>query len=262
VTITALLLGFSTLPEPTGVALLVAGILGGFLFVFWGYWAKSPVLDIKLFLHNRVFAFSNLAALIHYSATFAIAFLLSLYLQIVKGMPPQEAGLVILVQPVLMALFSPLTGRLSDVVEPRILATTGMVITTGGLAMLTLLTPGTPIDLIVLALVVIGIGYALFSSPNTNAVMSSVLPRQYGVASGTVGTMRLLGMVLSMGIATLLFSVYLGREEITPGLHDEFMTAMSAAFTVFTLLCILGIFASRARGNLRTGQQVPLVVPG
>lgn len=251
--ITLVLLGFSSLPEARGIALLAGGILAAMLFVFWGSWAKHPVLDVNLFRRNRVFAYSNLAALIHYSATFAIAFLLSLYLQLVKGMSPQEAGLVILVQPVMMALFSPFTGSLSDKVEPRVLASVGMSITTAGLAAFAFLTEATDVGLITLALVVIGIGYAFFSSPNTNAVMSSVEPRAYGVASGTLGTMRLLGQVVSMGIATMLFSVFIGRVQITPALHGEFMMAVNVAFAVFTILCFLGIFASMARGHVRPG---------
>lgn len=249
--ITLVLLGFSTLPASTGVALLTAGLLAALLFFFWGSWAPHPVLDMNLFRRNRVFAYSNLAALIHYSATFAIAFLLSLYLQLVKGMSPQQAGMVILVQPAMMFILSPFTGSLSDTVEPRVLASIGMAITTAGLAALAFLTEATDVGLITLTLVVIGIGYAFFSSPNTNAVMSSVEPRAYGVASGTLGTMRLLGQVFSMGIATMLFSVFIGRERITPVLHGEFMTAVNVAFAVFTILCFLGIFASMARGHVR-----------
>jgi MFS family permease len=252
--ITAVLLGFSTLPEPTGAALIAGGVLSGLLYLFWGMWAKSPVLEVRLFLRNRVFAFSNLTALIHYSATFAIAFILSLYLQLIKGMSPQDAGAVLLVQPVMMTSFSLFTGRLSDVVEPRILASVGMVIMTGALAVFVFLAPGTDIMQIILVLVVIGIGYALFSSPNTNAVMSSVSPREYGVASGTIGTMRLLGQVFSMGIATVLFAVFIGREQITPALFDEFMMAINVAFLIFTILCFLGIFASLARGSLRPAE--------
>jgi EmrB/QacA subfamily drug resistance transporter len=250
-TITAVLLGFSTLPDRMGLALIIAGLLGAFLFAFWGTWAPSPILDVKLFLRNRVFAYSNLAALINYSATFAVAFLLSLYLQYVKGMTPWEAGLVILVQPILQATFSPLAGRLSDQVEPQYVASAGMAATTVGLAVLVFLTRATELPVIAFALCLLGIGFALFSSPNTNAVMSSVEHRFYGVASGTIGTMRLLGQVFSMGIATLLFAVFIGRAQITPAVHTEFMDAVHVAFIVFTVLCFLGIFASMARGKLR-----------
>ena len=119
------------------------------------------------------------------------------------------------------------------------------------MAILILLTTETDLLMITMALVIIGIGYGLFGSPNTNAIMSAVEPRFYGVASGTVGTMRLLGQVVSMGIATMLFSVFIGRERITPDLQDEFMMAVNVAFAVFTVLCFLGIFASLARGKLR-----------
>lgn len=251
IAITLVLLGFSTLPDTKGAALIAGGALAALLFLFWGSWARHPVLDVNLFRRNRVFAYSNLAALIHYSATFAIAFLLSLYLQYVKGMSPRDAGFVLLAQPLMMAIFSSLTGRLSDVVEPRLVASVGMAITTAGLAAFVFLTEGTDVWLIVWALLVIGIGYALFSSPNTNAVMSSVEAKAYGVASGTIGTMRLLGQVFSMGIATVLFAVFIGREQIVPGLHDEFMAAVNVAFAIFTVLCFLGIWASMARGRLR-----------
>jgi MFS family permease len=234
-----------------GFVRIFSGGLSSLLFLFWGSWAKSPVLDVNMFRSNRVFAYSNLAALIHYSATFAIAFLLSLYLQYVRGMSPGEAGAVILVQPIMMALFSPLTGRLSDVVEPRVVASVGMAITTLGLAIFVFLEPETDILLITWVLVVIGIGYALFSSPNTNAVMSSVEAKAYGVASGTVGTMRLLGQVFSMGIATVLFAIFIGRAQITADLHDEFMMAINVAFAIFAVLCFFGVLASLARGSLR-----------
>ena len=249
-TITAILLGFSTLPGRTGMALIGAGLVGLFFFLFWGMWSKSPILDIRLFVHNRVFAYSNLAALINYSATFAVAFLLSLYFQMVRGMAPQEAGLILLVQPLLMATFSPLMGRMSDRIEPRLVATAGMALTTVGLAVLIALTETTGLPTIVLALCLLGMGFALFSSPNTNAVMSSVEPRQLGVASGTVSTMRLLGQVFSMGVATMLFAVFIGREQITPSQHGAFLDAVNIAFAIFTVLCFLGIFASMARGSM------------
>jgi len=249
--ITLVFWGFSTLPGSGGLALIVAGALAGVLFLFWGSWVKDPLLDINMFRNNKVFAYSNLAALIHYSATFAIAFLLSLYLQYVKGMSPTEAGLVLIFQPVMMALTSPATGRLSDVVEPRILASIGMAITTVGLAAFIFLTPDTDVWLIAFVLVVIGTGYGLFSSPNTNAVMSSVEAKAFGVASGTIGTMRLLGQVFAMGIATMLFAIFIGRVQITPDLHDEFMMAVNVAFVIFTVLCFFGILASLARGSLR-----------
>ena len=136
--------------------------------------ARHPLVDINHFRSNSVFAFSNLAALINYSATSAAGFLLSLYLQYITGLSPQKAGLILIAQPAMMAVFSPLAGRLSDRIEPRYLASAGMAISAAGLFLLSFIGRGTGIPFVVAALLVLGFGFALFSSPNTNAVMSSV----------------------------------------------------------------------------------------
>jgi MFS family permease len=200
---------------------------------------------------NRPFAFSNLAALINYSATFAVTFLMSIYLQEVKGFSAERAGVILVAQPIVMATFSPLAGKLSDKIEPQFIASAGMAITTVGLVLLALMTPSSEVIAIVATLAFIGFGFALFSSPNTNAVMGSVERRSYGVASASLGTMRLVGQVLSLGIATLFIALYLGDYAITPDLADEFMQSYKLAFSTFAVMCFVGVFASLARGKVR-----------
>ena len=247
----AVIYGFSLLPSTFGMLLILAGGLGLLAFFIWETRVKDPVLNVHLFLSNRVFAFSNLAALINYSATFAVSFLLSLYLQYVKGLSPQSAGLVLLAQPVVQAVMSPFSGRLSDKVEPRIVASAGMTLTFAGLFLFAFLNEGTALNLIVANLSLLGLGFALFSSPNTNAVMSSVEKRFYGVASGTLGTMRLIGQTLSMAVAMLILTLYLGRVQITPEQYPLFLEGVRTVFMVFSVLCFLGVFASLVRGRLR-----------
>jgi EmrB/QacA subfamily drug resistance transporter len=247
----AIMYGFSRLPDMLGGWLILIGFVALVAFVWWEMRAKSPVLNVNLFRHNIVFAFSNLAALINYSATFAVSFLLSLYLQYIKGFSPDRAGLVLISAPLVQAVFSPLAGRLSDRIEPRVLASLGMAISAAGVIMLIFLGHGTSLAFIVVSLVILGFGFALFSSPNTNAVMSSVENRYYGVASATLATMRQVGMTLSMGIAMLLFAVYIGRVQITPEYYDAFLKSVRVAFIVFGCLCLGGIFASLARGRVR-----------
>jgi EmrB/QacA subfamily drug resistance transporter len=247
----AVMYGFSRLPDMLGGWLILIGFVALVAFVWWEMRAKSPVLNVNLFRHNIVFAFSNMAALINYSATFAVSFLLSLYLQYIKGFSPDRAGLVLISAPLVQAVFSPLAGRLSDRIEPRVLASLGMAISAAGVVMLIFLGHGTSLAFIVVSLVILGFGFALFSSPNTNAVMSSVENRYYGVASATLATMRQVGMTLSMGIAMLLFAVYIGRVQITPEYYDAFLKSVRVAFIVFGCLCLGGIFASLARGRVR-----------
>ncbi len=247
----AMMYGFSILPGIHGTQLILASILGLAVFIKWETKARSPVLDMNLFLKNMVFTFSMLAALINYSATFAVAFFMSLYLQHVKGFDPQTAGLILVAQPLVMAAFSPVAGRLSDKIEPRVVASAGMAFTTAGLLLLSFLNVATTVEYIVASLIILGFGFALFSSPNVNAVMSSVEKRFYGVASATLGIMRLTGQMLSMGIATLIVAVYLGNVQITPVYYPVFLKSLNAAFMVFAAFCFFGIFASLARGKVR-----------
>ncbi|MCE5248727.1 MFS transporter [bacterium] len=247
----ALMYGFSRLPAAYGGWLILASCGGIAGFIIWELKVKSPVLPMNLFFRNRVFAFSNLAALINYSATSAVGFLMSLYLQYVKGLRPQEAGLILVSQPLVQAVFSPLAGRLSDRIESRIIASAGMTVTVMGLVLLTFLDATTTLTYIGACLVVLGFGFALFSSPNTNAIMSSVDKRFYGVASATVGTMRLTGQMLSMGIAMLVLAVHVGNVKITPENHPLFLISMKTVFILFAALCFGGIFASLSRGNVR-----------
>jgi hypothetical protein len=126
-----------------------------------------------------------------------------------------------------------------------------MALTAVGLFLFIFLDEKTTLGFIVGSLILLGFGFALFSSPNTNAVMSSVENRLYGVASGTIGTMRMLGMVLSMGITILIFSIYIGKVQITSEYYPLFLRCIRVAFTFLTVLCLGGILASLVRGNVR-----------
>jgi EmrB/QacA subfamily drug resistance transporter len=247
--LTAVMYGFSRLPSLTGAALLLAGVIGVVAFVRWELRAEHPLLHMELFAGNRVFAFSNLAALISYSASFAVTFLMSLYLQYIKALTPQSAGLILVAQPVVMAGLSPFAGRLSDRIDSRIVASSGMALTAAALFFLVFLGAGTSTPVLVLNLMLLGLGFALFSSPNTNAVMSSVEPRFYGVASATLATMRMIGQMLSMGIAMLVFAVRVGEVRITAEHHEAFLTSLRIAFIIFAILSVAGVFASLARGT-------------
>jgi len=250
-TLTLLMTGLSLVPKPAGYPFILFSIVSFVLFVRTERRLEEPLMEIDLYRLNRVFAFSNLAALINYSATFGVGFLLSFYFQYIKGMDPAEAGMVLVIQPVIMAVFSPVTGRLSDRIQPQVLASAGMVFTTVGLVMLSFAGAQTSMAYFYAVLGLMGIGFALFSSPYTNAIMSSVQPRYYGVASGAVGTMRMIGQMLSMGVVLILFSVLIGKTEITPRVHGPFLQSMRISFILFSIFCFFGIFASIARGKVR-----------
>jgi EmrB/QacA subfamily drug resistance transporter len=241
--------GFSTLPSILGILLVILGAVGLVAFIKWELRVDSPVLDMKLFFKNTTFAFANMAALLNYSATFAVTFLLSLYLQYIRGFAVQDAGFILVAQPILMVIVTPIAGRLSDKYDPRIIATIGMSIVTLGIFGFVFLSTTTSLEYIIISLIILGLGFGLFSSPNTNSIMGSVERRFYGVASATVSTMRLIGQTMSMGIALLIFALYIGRVEITPTQYPALLTSIQTAFIVFTILCFIGIFASFRRGK-------------
>ncbi len=246
----ALVYGSSVIPAITGWLLMGGGLLT--LAVFWRIENRSPlpVLETRLFTGNRLFAFSNLAALINYSATFAIVFLLSLYLQKIQGLSPQNAGIILVAQPAVMATFSPIAGRLSDRIQPRYLTTLGMSMCTTGLAAFSFLTTSSPLWVIVLLLIWEGLGFAFFSSPNMNTIMSSVQKNQLGLASGTAATMRVVGQIVSMTVATLFFAGILGNQPLESVAPDLFIKVMKWGFLSFTLISSTGIYFSFTRGKI------------
>ena len=241
------LAGFSQISSLFGKIMLIGGIIGFIIFILLELRVEHPVLEIKLFLENRIFALSNLAALISFTGTFAVVFLLSLYLQYIKGLDPRTTGLVLASSTLFMALVSPTAGRLADRYDPRKLASLGMMLTTLGLFVFVFLDNNTSIYQILLGLSIMGLGSGIFASPNTTAIMSSVKRRFFGVASATVSTMRLIGTTLSMGMVLFIFSIYLGAVQINPSNYPLLLVSVQVTFIIATLLCFMAVFASLAR---------------
>lgn len=243
-------IGVSFLPAYTSFIFLTIAILGFIFFFLFERGHKHPIFDVSLFFTNRVFTFSCLASLIIYTATFANVVQVSLYLQYLKGLSATTAGMIMMCQPLTMAVFSPLAGRLSDRFEPKHLATSGMAISACGLILLSNLQIESTLNYLVFALVTTGLGFSLFSSPNVNAIMSSVEKRSYGSANGVMATMRIVGQMSSMVLVTLIFVIVIGTVEITPLNYDALEKAIRLTFTIAAMLCVPGLYFSIARGRM------------
>ncbi len=243
--------GFTILPGIKGIVLIVLGALAMVVFVRWEARVESPLLKVGLLWKNKAFVFSNLATLINYVSVFAVLFLVSLYLQYTKGLSPQAAGFILLAQPVVMAICSPFTGRLSDRVEPQIVASAGLAFSCVALILFAFLTEESSLGLVIGSLAVLGFGMGVFVSPNTSAVMGSVDRRFFGVAAGTQATTRSAGMSLSMAIVMVLFSIYIGEAQITPEYYPAFLASTKVGFIIFTVICFGGIFTQLAGRQTR-----------
>jgi EmrB/QacA subfamily drug resistance transporter len=237
------------------VALMIGGCIGLSGFLVFESRIKSPVLDVSLIFHNRVFAFSNLSTMINYAASFGIGFFFSLYLQCVRGYSPQAAGTILIVQPVCQTILSPFFGRLADRYSASILATSGMGLCVIGLGFATLVREQTPIYGIMAVLALMGAGFGMFSSPNMAVVMGSVAPRQYGIASGFTATMRTMGMLLCMTMITLVFNHIMGDHPVTFETRGLFLSSMHLSMVFFSSLSILGVLFSL--GRIKPSVNVP-----
>jgi len=249
--LTAIIYGCSILPSglSLGFSLILVGVVSFIFFVHYEKRQAAPVFNIKMFLENRVFRMSSFAALINYAATFAIGFMLSLYLQQVKGFDAQKAGLILVIQPVVQTFISPLAGKWSDRVSAGKIATLGMSIIVVCLLAMLFLTPDTSVTMLFAILAVLGTGFGLFSSPNVNVIMGSVEKRYLGMASATTGTMRLTGQSISMGITMMMIAIFIGKTTITIANQLLFMQCLHYTFAVCMVLCLAGVYTSMVRNK-------------
>jgi EmrB/QacA subfamily drug resistance transporter len=256
--LTALLIGLSLLPDAVGAALIVIGLVGIGGFVWWEARASDPILNLDLFRKSRVFAFSNGAIFINYAANFVLPFLLTIYLEFTRGLSEQMAGALLVAAPAVQTIVSPVAGRMADRVQPRLLAASGLVVCALGLLSFVFLSDSTSKWYIVLMLGVAGFGFALFSSPIMHSVMGSVDRRYSSVASATIATMRMTGQNVSMGLATVILTVFAGRGLIKDANPQDLLISVRVTFAVLAGLCVLGVAASLVGPGKREATQAPL----
>ncbi|MBL1142801.1 MAG: MFS transporter [Proteobacteria bacterium] len=249
VSILIICIAVSYLPSTLSLFLLALSLFGFAFFFLFEKVHKHPIFNVTLFFTNRIFTFSCLASLIIYTATFANVVQVSLYLQYLKEMSAASAGMIMMCQPLTMAIFSPLAGRLSDKIEARYLATAGMAVSCGGLLLLSNLQVDSSLDYLLGALVITGFGFSLFSSPNVNAIMGSVEKRSLGSANGVMATMRIFGQMTSMVLVTLVFALIIGPVEIDVSNYDALEKAIRLTFSIAACLCLPGLYFSVARGK-------------
>lgn len=235
--------GFTNLINTNGLVCTMAGIVLLVIFAAWELRQKSPVFNMNLF-KNTKFTSSNIAALCSYLAIMVVTTILNYHFQYVRGWNAQMAGLVLIVTPIIMAILAPNTGKLSDRIHPQKLAAAGMAIATIALLILTFLNKDTPLYLVILAMVLQGIGMGLFSSPNMNAIMSSVPPKDAPTASASQATMRTIGQTMSLGLLTLIFAWIMGNLALSTQYADLIVKSSQIICTICMFACLVSIFAS------------------
>ncbi len=244
------MVGVMNMPSPYAFAVLPVGLVLIVLFAVSQSRSTAPILNVRLF-RNRVFSASCLAAFLSYAASYSVSFFMPLYLQHMGQLSSTEAGIMMLVQPAMQVLLTPVAGRMSDRIrDKRLLPTLGMVLVGIGVSMIATYGTEPSLALVASTLVVIGVGHSLFSAPNTSVIMSSVDGSHTGDASAMAGVMRQTGMMVSMGVSMLLISVVMGSaDNIVPETYGSFMDVMTGTALLCLAMCAVGAVASAMRGG-------------
>ena len=235
--------GFTSLINTQGVILTIVGLVILCIFGYYELKQTSPVFNMNLFKNSK-FTSSNVAALCSYLAIMVVTTILNYHFQYVRGWNAQMAGMILIITPIIMAIMAPNAGKLSDRIHPQKLAAVGIGIAAVALAILTFLTGETPLYVVILAMVLQGIGMGLFSSPNMNAIMSSVPPKDAPTASASQATMRTIGQTMSLGLLTLVFAWVMGSLQLAPEYASMIVQASQTICLICTVACILAVFAS------------------
>ena len=235
--------GFTVINTGLGKVLLVVGLALLICFAYIELRVDNPVFEVRLFKNAR-FSSSNLASLISYLATFVITYIVTYHFQYIMGLDSQMSGLLLIVTPVMMAILAPISGRISDKIDPQKLAAIGMGFVTVAILILCFLNESTPLYLIIIAMFLQGIGYGLFSTPNTNAIMSSVPKEETGTASASLAAMRVIGQTLSIGLLTVIFAYIMGNVPIVPEYYPLLMESSRISCIISAILCVIAVCAS------------------
>lgn len=248
ITILLTIYGFTMLSNAeSSPYFILAGIISFLIFIRWERKTNNPLIKVELFTKNKGFAFSNIAALLNYGATFAVGYLIAIYLQVIVGYSSQTAGFIMITQPLIMMVVAPIAGRLSDRFSSYKLASIGMALCALGITFFALVNIDSSLYWIVTGLLITGLGFGFFSSPNTNAVMGSVGEEDHGVASSILTTMRSVGHGSSMALVTIVMGLYMGDLPLSDAKPEILVQAIHTVFVIGIFTCIIGVFFSLAR---------------
>lgn len=235
--------GFTKILELTGQIITVTGIILLIIFIVWELRNKNPIFEMRLFANIR-FTAANLACLFSYFATFMITYVYNYHLQYIMGMNSQTAGLFLIITPTIMIFMSLISGWLIKKFKGEYLTGFGLIILAIAFVLLCTLNNQTPLELILLAMTLHGIGYGLFSSPNTILITTSVPEEEASKASASLSAMRLIGQTVSLGIFTTFFAIIMGNVAIVPEYYNLLMESSYIITILAVIFVVIGAIIS------------------
>lgn len=248
-----MMFGLATITDTLSPFIVASGLILFILFIRHEFHHSNPVLHVSLFKQNKRFSRASFAALLNYSASYAVVYMMSLYLQTVGNRSATESGLIILVQALIQVIATPIAGKFADKYDSKYLSTGGMILTTIGLILLANISLNSDVNrsYILIIQILIGLGIAFFTTPNSTDIMNSVPKCEYSTASGIISAVRQYGMLISMAICMSSISIIVGSYEIlSEDVYDEFLIAFQYAMYFCAGLSGIGAILSWFRGPL------------
>ena len=228
----------------SGPILIAFGLFMMIVFVYIQTKISNPLINLSMLTKNSKLKCALIVQLLNYAGSFGITFLFSLYLQYIKGMSPEKAGLTLIIAPLLMTTFAPFFGKLSDKVSPSKIAFFGMIFCFAATLVGLTVENNSPLWKVYLLLSLMGLGFAMFSSPNMNIIMSSVEKNHLSIASAIAAKLRTLGMVISLVLINTFLSTLIGQKMITQQNADTYIKAMHFSILSFAILMGIGLILS------------------
>ncbi len=228
---------------------LFLAVMAGTLFLWREKRSPSPLLPMDL-LRQRYFYAALLCAVLSFEILFTVVVLTPFYLHHVLSLPSWQIGLTMMAIPATVMIVAPTSGWLSDHLGARLLTTTGLLLSTIGLILLTTMPAQTTPTDVAWRLTFLGGGQAMFLSPNSASVLKRVKDYQAGISGALLATARNLGMLLGTAQAFFMFSLVFGRQtgldmrDFTPPHTQAFIDGLQAAFLTAAFFGILAIACS------------------
>lgn len=244
-----LFLGIALLPHASAWLVLLGSLACFVLFIYQQQTTKTPLIRFKLVRENRAFSSTILAAIFMYGGNYTLVFLLSLYLQYNQGLSPTDSGKIIMFQALSMALMAPIVGQLSTRFSARYMAAIGCTIVSLSFLSLITLQDNSSHTFIISALLIMGFGFGLFSTPNSNTALTSVSESQLAMGSALLNLARLIGNMLGMIVATVLLAIFIGKQAIVPEYYDDLLVVLQLAMGIAALSALGSAWFSFSRND-------------
>jgi EmrB/QacA subfamily drug resistance transporter len=236
----------------TGLNTLLAilGLVAIVLFLLYETRCTHPIIDFAAF-KNRILKYSIMASFFLSLGYLSVVFLITMYLQGIRGLSPLDAALLLTPGYVVGSLLSPIMGRFSDRYGARLLATSGAAMLILATLVYLMLRLDTPLWVVLVASGISGIGSAMFFPSNNSAVMANAPQGSFGGISGVIRTVQNIGILGSFVVAitvasasiprSVAFEVFIGTTNLVGGVSDAFLHGIDAS--LWASIGIMGVAA-------------------